>query len=276
MDRHRTERSGATTYWVRGGELLNVWIARYEPDSAAFEQEEGDWFPVSREELFEYDVILFGDANPAFFSTSLLNNLADFVRVRGGGLVFLCGPRHTPLAYRGTPLADLMPIVPDAATVPPTTTPLEQSFVTSPTSLGLTSPLVQLSDEPAAVETVWREFPPLRWLVQTGEMRAGARVLVEAKDGIITLRGPILATEAAALLSAVETVRGVRGVADELERHQPGESVPALQGGGPIAGPSVDILQRRWAPATRALVTCSLITAGVLLAAVYAGRRAAA
>jgi len=51
MDRHRNDKSGATTYWVRGGELLNVWIARYEPDSAAFEQEEGDWFPVSQEEI---------------------------------------------------------------------------------------------------------------------------------------------------------------------------------------------------------------------------------
>ena len=51
MDRHRNDRSGATTYWVRGGELLNVWIARYEPDFAAFEQEEGDWFPVSQEEI---------------------------------------------------------------------------------------------------------------------------------------------------------------------------------------------------------------------------------
>ena len=51
MDRHRNDKSGATTYWVRGGELLNVWIARYEPDSAAFEQEEGDWFPVNREEI---------------------------------------------------------------------------------------------------------------------------------------------------------------------------------------------------------------------------------
>lgn len=51
MDRHRADRSGATTYWVRGGELLNVWIARYEPESAAFEQEEGDWFPVSQQEI---------------------------------------------------------------------------------------------------------------------------------------------------------------------------------------------------------------------------------
>jgi 2-polyprenyl-6-methoxyphenol hydroxylase-like FAD-dependent oxidoreductase len=54
MDRHRNDRSGATTYWVRGGELLNVWIARYEPNSAAFEQEEGDWLPVSQEENLAY------------------------------------------------------------------------------------------------------------------------------------------------------------------------------------------------------------------------------
>jgi hypothetical protein len=98
---------------------------------------------------------------------------------------------------------------------------------------------------------------------------------VEAKDGVVTLRGPILVTEAAALLSAVETVRGVGGVVDELERHQPDENVPALQGGGSIAGPSLDILQRRWAPATRALVACTLITTGLLVAVAYAGRRAA-
>lgn len=51
MDRYKTDHSGATTYWVRGVQLLNVWIARYEPDSSAFEQEEGDWFPVSRGEI---------------------------------------------------------------------------------------------------------------------------------------------------------------------------------------------------------------------------------
>jgi salicylate hydroxylase len=63
MDRHRNDKSGATTYWVRGGELLNVWIARYEPDSAAFEQEEGDWFPVSQDEVLrEVDEAFAGSA----------------------------------------------------------------------------------------------------------------------------------------------------------------------------------------------------------------------
>jgi len=51
MDRHKTDRSAVTTYWVRNGELLNVWIAHYEPDSTEFEQEEGDWFPVEQKEV---------------------------------------------------------------------------------------------------------------------------------------------------------------------------------------------------------------------------------
>lgn len=51
MDRYKTETSGVTTYWVRGGELLNVWIARYQPDSSEFGQEEGDWFPVASQEV---------------------------------------------------------------------------------------------------------------------------------------------------------------------------------------------------------------------------------
>lgn len=51
MDRHKTERSAVTSYWVRSGELLNVWIAHYEPDSKEFKQEEGDWFPVNQQEV---------------------------------------------------------------------------------------------------------------------------------------------------------------------------------------------------------------------------------
>lgn len=51
MDRHKTDTSGLTSYWVRGGELLNVWISIYTPDSSEFEQEEGDWFPISRESI---------------------------------------------------------------------------------------------------------------------------------------------------------------------------------------------------------------------------------
>jgi hypothetical protein len=49
--------------------------------------------------------------------------------------------------------------------------------------------------------------------------------------------------------------------------------VPSLQGEGRLGEPSLDVLQRRWAPATRALVGITAVTAALGLAA-YARRAA--
>ncbi|MFT4561767.1 MAG: salicylate hydroxylase [Gammaproteobacteria bacterium] len=51
MDARKTLKGYVITYWVRGGELLNVWMAYYEPNSAEFETDEGDWFPVDHGEI---------------------------------------------------------------------------------------------------------------------------------------------------------------------------------------------------------------------------------
>jgi salicylate hydroxylase len=51
MDARKVEKGYVITYWVRGGELLNVWMAYYEPRSAEFETDEGDRFPADREEM---------------------------------------------------------------------------------------------------------------------------------------------------------------------------------------------------------------------------------
>src|SRR5690625_521737 len=55
-------------------------------------------------------------------------------------------------------------------------------------------------------------------------------VHVGAREGTITLSGPILAHELPELLTAVRAVRGVRGVMNQLEAHAEPGNVPALQG----------------------------------------------
>ena len=75
-------------------------------------------FPVSRDELFTYDVLIFGDVNPALLSPSIMKNIYEFVTVRGGGVIFIAGPRYTPLAFRDTPLAPLLPLSLDTVSVP--------------------------------------------------------------------------------------------------------------------------------------------------------------
>ncbi len=98
-------------------------------------------------------------------------------------------------------------------------------------------------------------------------------VAVDAHDGIVTLRGPVLASEVNDIVAAVTAVRGVASVNNELDAHESADGIPALQGEGRVAGSSLDILQDNWAPATKAVVSAGLLATGVWMA--YAARHAA-
>jgi BON domain len=89
---------------------------------------------------------------------------------------------------------------------------------------------------------------------------------VYARDGEVTLCGPVLASEMTAVLSTAAAVPGVAAVHNELEPHDTAD-IPSLQGEGRRAGPSLDILQSNWAPATRALVGAGLVGSAVWIAA---------
>lgn len=95
---------------------------------------------------------------------------------------------------------------------------------------------------------------------------------VDARAGDVTLRGPILASEVNRLLAVAGGVRGVKSVANELEPHESADGVPSLQGEGRVAGASLDIMQRNWAPATQALVAVAGLAATGMAVAAY-GRR---
>ncbi|HET9227655.1 MAG TPA: SRPBCC family protein [Thermoanaerobaculia bacterium] len=85
---------------------------------------------------------------------------------------------------------------------------------------------------------------------------------VLAEDGEVTLAGEILQSEAAGLLAAVRSVRGVRKVDDQLRIHESAEHVSSLQG---EPRKNAHRNSRPWPPAKRLLAT----TAGGALA--YAG-----
>ncbi len=70
-------------------------------------------FPETEEELGKYDVLIIGDVEPAFFSTTQQKIIIDFVRKKGGGIAWIAGFQHNPESYKGTALEVLLPIVPD-------------------------------------------------------------------------------------------------------------------------------------------------------------------
>ena len=96
-------------------------------------------------------------------------------------------------------------------------------------------------------------------------------VIVTSDGGRVTVSGPILASEAQGVISAVGRTRGVREVISQLEVHEEADSfaVPGLQGGRDRPGARFELMQENWTPAARLITT----VAGGTLAAWAANRR---
>lgn len=146
-------------------------------------------FPLTREALSVYDVLLLGDLNPGAFSPGVLEHVREFVR-EGGGVLLMAGSQHMPLGFRGTPLEMLLPVELDGASVPPSDADLREPFQPRWTDVGrLSTPLFRhlqlddLADDGGSVgnssRDVWRSLPGMFWLCDTPRLRAGAIVLLE-------------------------------------------------------------------------------------------------
>ena len=158
---------------------LRTVLQEADPEYAEIDKSALLTFPVRREELFEYDVVIFGDVNPAFLSASMMQNLAEFVTTKGGGLVVIAGVRYTPLAYRDTPMADLMPVDFGRAGSPSSAMGVAEDFLIRPTELGSASPHMQLGDTLQESEEIWRDLPSVRWFFEVPGLRPAVRVLAE-------------------------------------------------------------------------------------------------
>jgi uncharacterized membrane protein len=78
-------------------------------------------------------------------------------------------------------------------------------------------------------------------------------VHVTARDGRVTLSGPILACEARRLIDWICAVPGVRDIDDQLQVHESAGNISALQGGVERRGHRFELLQDNWSPTARLL-----------------------
>ena len=88
---------------------------------------------------------------------------------------------------------------------------------------------------------------------------------VQARDGVVTLSGPVLKDEAPLLIDCTLGVAGVRDLRNELDVHAEPGSLPGLQGNPrPRTGSRAAFTQENWSPAARAAAG-----SGGVLAAFY-------
>jgi len=137
-------------------------------------------FPKAADELYRYHAIILDDLEADFFTPDQLALLRNFVSVRGGGLLMLGGPdSFADGKYDRTPVGDLLPVY----LKKPVASPDDQRYRLVLTREGWLQPWVRTrkteDDERRRLATL----PPFHTLSRAGDVKPGAVVLSEVKDG---------------------------------------------------------------------------------------------
>ena len=154
-----------------------------------------DLYPTSKEVLFDYDAIIFGNIPSSKFTKQQLENTAEFVRTRGGGFLMLggshsLGNHKIEDSYINTPIAQILPVELEVG-VPPAPSAPRRRFSTSPrrdgrpsvsgdqlqlTAEGKADLLMALGEEPRENVMRWGELP-LSSYSRVRRAKAGATIL---------------------------------------------------------------------------------------------------
>lgn len=134
-------------------------------------------FPKTREELFEYRGLVLGSVEATAFTADQLRMIAEFVDVRGGGLLVLGGGRSfAEGGFAGTPLAEVLPVVMEKSGTGFT------HVKVLPTRAGEAHAVTQLGDTEQASAERWKTMPPLTTVNLIETIKPGATVLLSGQD----------------------------------------------------------------------------------------------
>jgi uncharacterized membrane protein len=152
-------------------------------------------YPQQRSELFQYDAIVFGNVAGDFFTREQLQMTADFVAVRGGGLLVLGARSFERAGLVGTAIEEVLPL--DVTDRRNTEAPSEgAAAMKGPIALtadGLFHPATRLALTAEDNRSRWASLPPLPSIAPAGSPRPGAQVLAVATDRGV--RRPLVAAQ---------------------------------------------------------------------------------
>ena len=133
-------------------------------------------FPTDYETLKKFNVVVFGDIDRSFFTTSQLRNIQNLVESGGRGFLMMGGYSALgPGGYAGTPIEDILPVRLGGKEIGQEKDP----FLPKLTADGATHPIFSgigpffVTDDRGAA----RPLPPLLGCTRVGSLKPGATLL---------------------------------------------------------------------------------------------------
>jgi uncharacterized membrane protein len=153
-------------------------------------------FPASREALYAYDAVVLASANLDAVPRDALEQLADFVGERGGGLLVLGARALSPQGLAQSTLERVLPVelTDRRGGLAQAALPAAARFKVSITGDGLRHPVTRLGVADAETRRRWLALPALGGAAPLGAPRPGASVLA-ATQGSTGSTVPLVAVQ---------------------------------------------------------------------------------
>jgi uncharacterized membrane protein len=141
-----------------------------------------DGFPATREALYRYDAVIVANVEGDYFTQAQLEQLADFVSDRGGGLLVFGGRAFAQRGLIGTPLEQVLPLELDDRRGGLTQTSFDAERASGQNAVMLTRdgaghPIMRVAATADESRQQWAALPALAASALLGGPRPGASVL---------------------------------------------------------------------------------------------------
>ncbi|MFT4548290.1 MAG: putative membrane protein, partial [Verrucomicrobiales bacterium] len=141
--------------------------------------------PSTKEALFEYDVVIMVDPDPAEFDAAWIDLLSEFVREHSGGLLFMTGPINSGkfiMNNATSKIQDLLPVsLGDVAALQADAlgSTYETQWPLAVVASNVDRPIMRFFPDEAETLMQWKEMPGVFWSFPASRPKPASRVLIE-------------------------------------------------------------------------------------------------
>jgi hypothetical protein len=168
--------------------VVSCWLQTLDEERAQEGTRQITRLPITREELFYYDVVLLFDPNPQEFDQAWIELLKQFVGEHSGGLLFMAGPKYSGRLLTNARTAELGKILPisfgdvGALEVAALLSTNQRAWPMKVVPANIDHPVMQFYPEREETLRRWETLPGIFWSFPCSDAKPTAQVLVEHSD----------------------------------------------------------------------------------------------
>ncbi len=167
---------------------VSCWLQTLDEERAQEGSRQITRLPITKDELFYYDVVLLFDPHPQEFDKEWIDLLKSFVGDHSGGLLFMAGPKHSGRLLTNPRTSDLGKILPvsfgdvEALEVANLLSTNQRAWPLKTVAANADHPVMRFYPNQQETLQRWETLPGIFWSFPTLEPKPASTVLLEHSD----------------------------------------------------------------------------------------------